>query len=426
MTAEIAVMNRLGIALAADSAVTVGPDARKIYSSAEKLFMLTPSSPVGVMVYDSGNLLGVPWETVIKVYCQRHGTEAPPTLAEYAKLFREYLANSRELFPDSAQADFVGRIASSYYGYLFGLLRKQIDLKTESSGKVSGDEIRILLAAIIQAENKRVLEPPPDVKEPRDFRAVVLDTYGSVIDTRLNVIFGNLPLEQPERSALRNVVPELLLSRKGPASGIVIAGFGDADRFPSLVHFVVRGVAANHLLCSPDRVSEITDTNLACISPFAQQEVVAAFMDGIDPYLERAIAEATKKLMQAISKTAMDQTHQEAAGTQTVSVKLQDALDQALEKTHKDFLEEIRKYQRRQFSEPIVRIVAVLPKDELAAMAEALVNLTKLKRRVSDQQETVGGPVDVALITKGDGFVWIRRKSYYDAALNVPSRATHH
>jgi hypothetical protein len=56
-------------------------------------------------------------------------------------------------------------------------------------------------------------------------------------------------------------------------------------------------------------------------------------------------------------------------------------------------------------------------------MAEALVNLTKLKRRVSDQQETVGGPVDVALITKGDGFVWVRRKSYYDAALNRPPRA---
>lgn len=33
-------------------------------------------------------------------------------------------------------------------------------------------------------------------------------------------------------------------------------------------------------------------------------------------------------------------------------------------------------------------------------------------------QETVGGPVDVAVISKGDGFIWMRRKHYFSAALN--------
>lgn len=59
-----------------------------------------------------------------------------------------------------------------------------------------------------------------------------------------------------------------------------------------------------------------------------------------------------------------------------------------------------------------------LPKDELAAMAESLVNLTKFRRRVTPERETVGGPIDVAVITKGDGFVWVRRKHYFDPALN--------
>jgi len=62
--------------------------------------------------------------------------------------------------------------------------------------------------------------------------------------------------------------------------------------------------------------------------------------------------------------------------------------------------------------------VASLPKDELGAMAESLVNLTKFKRRVSIERETVGGPIDVAVITKGDGFVWMKRKHYFDAGLN--------
>lgn len=34
------------------------------------------------------------------------------------------------------------------------------------------------------------------------------------------------------------------------------------------------------------------------------------------------------------------------------------------------------------------------------------------------RQENVGGPVDVAVISKGDGFVWIKRKHYFRPELN--------
>ncbi len=32
--------------------------------------------------------------------------------------------------------------------------------------------------------------------------------------------------------------------------------------------------------------------------------------------------------------------------------------------------------------------------------------------------ETVGGPIDVVVISKGDGFVWIKRKHYFKPELN--------
>ncbi|MFI5090616.1 MAG: hypothetical protein ACHP7P_11200 [Terriglobales bacterium] len=63
-------------------------------------------------------------------------------------------------------------------------------------------------------------------------------------------------------------------------------------------------------------------------------------------------------------------------------------------------------------------IVGDLPKDDLAAMAESLVNLTSFKRRITAEMETVGGPIDVAVISKGDGFVWIKRKHYFQKDLN--------
>jgi hypothetical protein len=56
--------------------------------------------------------------------------------------------------------------------------------------------------------------------------------------------------------------------------------------------------------------------------------------------------------------------------------------------------------------------VDALPRQDLARMADALVGLTAfLMQMAADQEETVGGPIDVALLSKGEGFVWIKHKS---------------
>ena len=74
MTAEVAVMNRQAIALAADSAVTFREEKeQKIFTSASKIFTLSKYQPVGVMIYGSASLMGVPWETIIKIYRDRLG-----------------------------------------------------------------------------------------------------------------------------------------------------------------------------------------------------------------------------------------------------------------------------------------------------------------------------------------------------------------
>lgn len=69
MTAEVAILNREAVAIAADSAVTLtGPEGRKIYNTANKLFALSETKPVAVMVYGAGSFGPVPWETVVKEY----------------------------------------------------------------------------------------------------------------------------------------------------------------------------------------------------------------------------------------------------------------------------------------------------------------------------------------------------------------------
>ncbi|MDC5664994.1 hypothetical protein OIN79_17210, partial [Acinetobacter baumannii] len=80
--------------------------------------------------------------------------------------------------------------------------------------------------------------------------------------------------------------------------------------------------------------------------------------------------------------------------------------------------ENVNNHRWTEHIDPVVSMVGALPKDELAAMAESLVNLTAFKRRITESLETVGGPIDVAVISKGDGFVWVKRKHYFPEELN--------
>ena len=67
MSAGICIMNKQAIALAADSAVTVG-DHAAIHNSANKLFSLSRVAPVGLIIYANASLMSVPVEIIVKEY----------------------------------------------------------------------------------------------------------------------------------------------------------------------------------------------------------------------------------------------------------------------------------------------------------------------------------------------------------------------
>ena len=106
MTCEVAVMNKRGIALAADSAVTLG-NGKKIYHTAEKLFSLSPSIPVAIMTFGAADMMNVPWETVVKIYAQKLGSRSFDTLDQYAKDFLSFIESATSLFPPEDQKNHV-------------------------------------------------------------------------------------------------------------------------------------------------------------------------------------------------------------------------------------------------------------------------------------------------------------------------------
>ena len=58
----------------------------------------------------------------------------------------------------------------------------------------------------------------------------------------------------------------------------------------------------------------------------------------------------------------------------------------------------------------------------MANMGESLISVTNLQRHISSSDESVGGPIDVAVITRSEGFIWIKHKDWFRQDLNPNTR----
>ncbi|HUF56600.1 MAG TPA: hypothetical protein VMM55_08595, partial [Thermohalobaculum sp.] len=84
MTAEVAILNRSSLALAADSALTTGlPGQEKVFHGASKIFTLSKFHPVGIMIFGSSDFFSIPWETIIKEYRRSLGERSFPHIHGY-------------------------------------------------------------------------------------------------------------------------------------------------------------------------------------------------------------------------------------------------------------------------------------------------------------------------------------------------------
>lgn len=418
MTAEVAVLNNNGIALAADSAVTIGQEEGKIYTSADKLFQLSECAPVGIMVYGSASFLGIPWETIIKCYRAELGGGTFPKLFDYSKDFISFLKTS-VMFSAENQKDDVCNILLGFLFHLRKQFEKAIKERYESDPgtKLSKSNIEEMFNALIRKELEQTKKYRMLKRMSPRIVSMIRRKYIKDIAEIQRKVFEKLPISKTTERLIIDMVVHLLTSERlrerGQVSGIVVSGFGEKEHFPSLIETVVFGIAAGHLLHAKPHTALISDSGQAIV--LVQKEMVYTFIEGIDPDFKNTVEKSTKELFNRMADIIL----QEVKGKYAVyGKKLQIKVRTALDKLIPNLYNEWNKTRREKYSDPVMENVASLPKDELGAMAEALVNLTKFKRRISRERETVGGPIDVAVITKGDGFVWMKRKHYFDAGLN--------
>ena len=421
MTAEIALLNRSAVALAADSAVTIGGGGErspKIFNTVNKLFTLSKYHPVGIMVYGSAQVLGVPWETIIKAYRKQIDRRSFAHLEDYATDFLQFLESSRLFFPSATQKDYFEGLVSAFYRRVNSNIQGAVKKHLEKAGKIKPQEMRQIIQTEIEKRYDELKKAKNIPKFSDRFAARLQRKFKTTIKQIQAKVFQALPLSSKDRAKLNQLAGWIFVRDKfgwKGISGVVIAGFGQRDIYPRLKEFNVEGIIENKLRFRARRDVKIGEDTDASIIPFAQSEVVRSFIDGMDSGLEGLLNKFLDEVFANYPDILLNHIPQLSASAKSkVANKTKSVSKEILKK----FRSEFAQFRKNSLVNPIVTTVSVLPKDELASMAETLVSLTSFKRRFSFDAETVGGPVDVAVLSKGDGFVWIRRKHYFKAELN--------
>ena len=407
MTAEVAIMNRIGVALAADSALTIG-GGKKTHSSADKLFQLSRS--VGVMIYGNAVFLGVPWETIIKEYRRELGEGTFATVEEYAGDFLRFMSRNEMLFPKKNRDDGVLNLLWEIYDYIFRVINRRLGSEDEN---LTPKESARIIEEVLGGLSK-------EIRKSRSFESV---TDAAIVAIRKKFaknireiqaeFMEDFPVSVTARDKIQSIGIDLLRKYLIPEdSGIVFAGFGNREAMPSIHEYKIHGMVEDELRVINDL--DVTASRSWGVFPFAQADEILSFAKGIHPDHHEQMRGSTDEFLDDVISSVLDIIQEsglvlpEAAKNQINSM-----VDKRIGKLFDDWVDMADAH-----GEPIVDMLESLPKYEMAFMAEALVNLAKFRTSVTPVLDTVGGSIDVAIITRGDGFVWVKRKNYFDPLLN--------
>lgn len=419
MTSEVLLMNRGAVAMAADSAVTITSErSQTIYKSVDKVFQLIADRPIGVMIYNNAEVMTVPWETIISMYKEEAVGRTFDTIEEYAEDFFAFLDNNRNLFPEKNQDFEFYRIVGTIYGLMAYEFDRQLQFIADQG---ASEDVAVNATSIFEFVVNEFHRLYSDAERPflkcfapdaaRRLAARYRDGVASLIDalnTHLKNNHPKLALSEKTRKSLFEIA--IMAVTKDAFfegyTGLVFAGFGRKDKFPTMASYYASGVIDSKLKRVLDQKAAVEENGMPVVMTFAHDDMIHTFMTGMDrDFRDHVFLE----MFHLTSGIVWDLIN----GLPGLTAEQKQALfekysEENLRQTMIEFFHSIRDYQFEKHTWPVVQAIQSLPRMELAETAASLVKLNSFQMKVTAKPETVGGPVHVALISRSEGFVLLK------------------
>jgi hypothetical protein len=369
------------------------------------------------MIYNAASFMDTPWETIIKVYRKQLKDRSFPTVKAYVDDFIRFLAVKNYFTDEKTQKDFLFGFFNFIIQAIVGESLRDRENLLENPTENAGEIIQIINDKTIELLNQiQQNEVCPDLESYQfeDFTAFANELLNSVIEHHFTK--NGFQLEDELKDRIKLIIFHYLRMKEENTgfTGLVFVGFGEEEIYPQLVPVDISFVVQNRLRYFIDthREASISNEINGAIRPFAQTDVIDTILTGVDPKLENSFFGNFSKLFTQYNAEIL-KIMGDANPELSAQIK---GLD--LNSITQEYFSLNTQIKQSNFLIPLMKAVSSLSKEDLAEMAESLIYLTYLKRRITFAEDSVGGPVDVALISKGDGFIWIKRKQYFRPELN--------
>lgn len=371
------------------------------------------------MIYNSADLMHTPWEIIIKVFRKKLNDKFFDTLAEYQQEFLNFL-HEKEFFATGDDEVY--------------FLREYVQRKIYELNYIVINKYNIELDNVVSEEtrtnfyeklNEFLIDEIQNLSQKSDFCEELAGLTLEDFQTKSESFFADMIQENYVNHGynitdanIENLVNYLFLLFKTKFTryytGLVFSGFGEEEIYPQMIAVNISFSFNGKLryFIDENNCASVSTHNTGFIKPFAQTDVIDTILGGIDPLLEDEYNKNFALAFQKYNNLIIEKFGEETPQVREIIESLNaEALAQ-------DFIQNNIRTKVKKYIDPLMNAVNSLSKEDLAEMAESLIYLTYLKRKITFAEESVGGPVDVAIISKGDGFVWIKRKHYFKSEIN--------
>lgn len=404
MTSQLILINAHGVAIASDSAVTVG-GGRRTHDTAEKVIPLR--APHRVAVLHSGNVMihGLPYQLLLNEWISTLGDTLFTTVEEYRTSFLQWLGSSLHWFsPERISDDWVGALSRR-----FDIIRRNI-LEEIEGDKTGGTPDEVALRAVRNwSEGLTTFGEFAGVDD--EWLAAANELLDEQKTKSMEYWFDDVPRAAEIDAHLHSYSYEFF-RRTGPWSSsatLAFVGFGSDEVLPGYSLVDVMGVLNGRVMHSTGRsmVGDSKTTPFWLILPLGQRSAIDLFLKGYDEEMMDAATDAAEEKLRSLRERVEKVVSEDASSTS--------AFDEMFTSFAADLREAIehRIYgdSDERYLDPLGWSMAALPTATMATVARSLVELQALRQTTTAEQSTVGGPIDVAVISRSNGFEWVRHKT---------------
>lgn len=402
MSVGVCIINRNGIALAADSAGTYTGN-KMFYNSMNKVFSLSRKYVYGAITYGATTIYNVSIDQVLKEFrTYLDSREHISDFFEILPLFEAFINQNSSYYKfDLAEANHCNGLIKDLV-VDWGNKIKTVATEVDAENKIS--EILNQLETVMRGSLKI---------DNYDVSAYIKTTYNDYFNMLIGMIVPELNNFPTQKECFWDYICNYfnlsLTNETNNYMGLFFAGYDHCDAFPKFTHIELYRVVGGKIKYRLVENYEESN-NHAQIVPLAQPDVILTFCKGISNRFINYIPQKVESIINSKIDALPD----------TFTIDQKNALKTSLSSSKAEIASAINTTIQNDNVKPILDSVQLIPLPEMGFLAESLVNITSLKRTfaIDGNQQTVGGPTDVAVMSKGDGFVWIKRKHYFDKQMN--------